>query len=89
MVPFLLWCGVVWAAHTIAQSVVNSYENPLSRPRFYLTNKSFLRQLGKIIHGQIVPDEGFQEEKEIILISLICKCDALDCYLFDILIPFR
>ena len=77
------------AAHTIAQSVDNSYGNLLSRTRFYLTNKSFRCWLGRIICGQIVPDNGLQEDEEIILLSLIGKCDALCGYLFGIMISFR
>jgi hypothetical protein len=77
------------AAHTIAQSVGNSYGNLLSRTRFYLTNKSFRCWLGRIICGQIVPDNGLQEDEEIILLSLIGKCDTFYGYLFGILISLR
>lgn len=77
------------AAHTIAQSVNNSYGNLLSRTRFNLTNKSFRCWLGRIICGQIVPDNGLQEYEEFILLSLIGKCDTLCGYLFGISISFR
>ena len=53
---------VLSAAHTIAQSIDNSYGNLLGCARFYLINKILFCDFGRIIHSQIVPDECIQEE---------------------------
>ena len=72
------------AAHTIAQSIDNSYGNLLSCARFYLINKNLFCQFGRIIHSQIVPDQGVQKEKEILFLAFICKCYAINGCLFGI-----
>ena len=75
---------VLSAAHTIAQSIDNSYGNLLSCVRFYLINKILFCNVGRIIYSQIVPDDGFQEEKEVLFPSFVCKCYALNSCLFGI-----
>lgn len=72
------------AAHTIAQSIDNSYGNLLGCARFYLINKILFCNLGRIIHSQIVPDQGIQKEKEVLFLSLVCKLYACNCCLFGI-----
>ena len=75
---------VLSAAHTIALIFGNSYGNLLSCARFYLINKISFCRFGRIIHSQIVPDDGFQEEKEVLFLSLVCKCYAINSCLFAI-----
>ena len=75
---------VLSAAHTIALIFGNSYDFFLSCSRFYLINKILFCDFGRIIHSQIVPDECIQEEKEVLFLSLICKCYALNGCLFGI-----
>ena len=75
---------VLSAAHTIAQSIDNSYGNLLGCARFYLINKILFRDIGSNLHSQIVPDQGVQKEKEILFLSLVCKCYAINGCLFGI-----
>jgi hypothetical protein len=75
---------VLSAAHTIAQSIDNSYGNFLSCARFYLINKILFRDIGSNLHSQIVPDDGFQKEKEVLFLSLVCKFYACNGCLFGI-----
>ena len=75
---------VLSAAHTIAQSIDNSYGNILSCARFYLINKNLFCWFGSNLHSQIVPDQGVQKEKEFLFLSLVCKCYAINGCLFGI-----
>ena len=75
---------VLSAAHTIAQSIDNSYGNLLGCTRFYLINKILFCNLGRIIHSQIVPDDGFQEEQELLFLFPVCKFYACNRCLFGI-----
>ena len=75
---------VLSAAHTIAQSIDNSYGNLLGCARFYLINKILFCDFGRIIHSQIVPDECIQEEKELLFLSPVCKFYACNRCLFGI-----
>ena len=71
-------------AHTIAQSIDNSYGNLLSCARFYLINKNLFCWFGRIIHRQIVPNECIQEAKEVLFLSFVCKFYAINGCLFGI-----
>ena len=75
---------VLSAAHTIAQSIDNSYGNLLGCARFYLINKILFRDIGSNLHSQIVPDDGFQKEKELLFLSPVCKFYACNRCLFGI-----
>ena len=75
---------VLSAVHTIAQSIDNSYGNRLGCARFYLINKILFSDFGRIIHSQIVPDQGVQKEKEVLFLSLVCKFYACNRCLFGI-----
>ena len=68
---------VLSAAHTIALIFGNSYDFFLSCTRFYLINKILFCDFGRILHSQIVPDDGFQEEKEVLFLSFVCNVTLL------------
>ena len=72
------------AAHTIALSYGNSYGFFLGCTRFYLINKILFCDFGRIIHSQIVPNQGVQEEKEVLFLSPVCKFYACNRCLFGI-----
>ena len=75
---------VLSAAHTIALIFGNSYGFFLGRSRFYLINKNLFCDFGRIIHSQIVTDDGFQEEQELLFLSPVCKFYACNRGLFGI-----